>query len=124
NAEGWKHKGRNKPDAKGRLIEWDNVALFSLSRSEVSRLSEHQMGELMRIVVDEVRQSQLSPENGNVTGHGLGFKDLIVLPVHGDTDHIHMQAFVNRIPWNFDAKASGSAEKDTGIWDAFRANVN
>ena len=130
--EGWKIKSRNKPADDGSFYEWDHVTLFSLTRAEVAKLSQEEIEKLIQIAVDEVRQSQLKvnsfDKDGkpvyNSTGHGQGFKDVIIFPLHEDTGNIHIQGFINRIPWNYDAKASGAVEKDTNIWDNYRDNVN
>ena len=125
---GWTMPGRARVNGDGEIPEWDHVNLFSLSREEASALSREQLNRLIQIVVDEVRKAtEVEGEAGrNPDGTSKGFKDLLLLPLHQDRDNsVHLQALVNRVPWNFDGKATNNAEKSIGnVFAAYRSNVN
>lgn len=120
-ASGWSIAQRGKPGEGGRMPEWDHIALFSLTRDEASKVqfTPDLMKELMRIVVDEARRPQ---KEG--AAHDTAFKEMFLMPMHYDQDNVHLQAFINRIAWDPTAKRTFGVEKDTGVWDAMRVNVN
>lgn len=121
-AQGWKLAQREKEGGGGRMPEWDHLALFSLTRDEASKIqfTPDVMKEVMRIVVDEARR----PQKSGTEAHEQASKEMFLMPVHFDQDNVHLQAFINRIGWNPTAKRTYGVEKDTGAWDAMRANVN
>lgn len=138
--DGWTHAMRamrtpsgETPKAADEAPEWDYHTLFSLSRTEMSRLTEEEVATLIDITVDEIRQSQFKEYNEdektgkvsrNPTGHGKGYKEAFIFPLHTDTDNFHVQGFVNRHPWNVEEKISGAAEYKASIFANFRENVN
>lgn len=137
---GWDHAMRamrtpkgETPKAADEAPEWDYLTFFSLSRTEMAKLSEADVATLIDITVDEFRQSQLrewqddektGKQVRNPTGHGKGFKEMFVFPLHTDTDNFHIQGFVNRHPWNIEEKVSGPAEYKASIFANLRENVN
>ena len=127
-ADGWDMSGRARKNDAGEIPEWDHVMLFSLSRDEAARLSADDLNTLIRLAVDEARKPILTEglAGRNPDGSANGFKDMVLMPLHQDKDNnVHIQAYVNRVAWNFEAKATGNSEKDTGsIWGAYMANLN
>ena len=121
-ASGWTIAQRGKPGEGGRMPEWDHIALFSLTRDEASKIqfTPDLMNEVMRIVVDEVRR----PQKQGADAHQNAAKEVFLMPMHYDQDNVHLQAFINRISWDPVAKRTFQVEKDTGVWDAMRVNVN
>lgn len=126
----WDHLGRARKRGDGEIPEWDHMALWSMTRREGSKLAidPEIVREINRIVVDEFRKSQ---DQGIDEKTKLSFplidngaKDIFLMPVHYDTDNVHLQAFVNRIPWDFDGKVSGRAERTNSFFDNIRARIN
>lgn len=126
---GWDHRGRARKRGDGEIPEWDHMALWSMTRREGSKLAfdPDVVREINRIVVDEFRRSQdqgMDKDGKPVPPLENGAKDIFLMPVHYDTDNVHIQAFVNRIPWDFEAKISGIAEKNNSFFDLVRAKIN
>lgn len=124
----WDHRGRARKREDGEIPEWDHMALWSMTRREGSKLAidPETIKEINRIVVDEFRRSQDQGKDkaGNPLPLIEGAKDMFLMPVHYDTDNVHLQAFVNRIPWDFEGKVSGKAEKENSFFDNVRARIN
>jgi hypothetical protein len=107
--------------------EWDHVAL-TLSRQEGEQATPEQMKAAVAILTDVLRTPPLrftrdgDPETyqrwlaekritrGDVLGID-GTRMVHVLPVHDDTDNVHVQAFVHRHPIDVDKREVGAAIK-------------
>lgn len=126
----WDHLGRARKRGDGEIPEWDHMALWSMTRREGSKLAidPEIIREINRIVIDEFRKSQDQgvDEKTKIPFPLIenGAKDIFLMPVHYDTDNVHLQAFVNRIPWDFEGKVSGRAERTNSFFDNIRARIN
>lgn len=82
----------------GEPKEWDHVVV-GLSRAEAEKLGPDGVKDWARTVI---RAMQDSPA-------GDGKRQMLVTPIHDDTDNIHLQFLLHRIPVNETTKTAGAS---------------
>lgn len=82
----------------GEPKEWDHVVV-GLSREDAAALGPEGVKEWARVVI---RSMQDSPA-------GDGKRQMLVTPLHNDTDNPHLQFLMHRIPVNEDARTVGAS---------------
>lgn len=88
-------------DTRGRYGEpkqWDHVVV-GLSRAEAEALGAEGMKEWFKVAI---RAMQDSPA-------GDGKRQMLVTPIHDDTDNVHIQFLLHRIPVNEGARTVGAS---------------
>lgn len=82
----------------GEPKEWDHVVL-GLSRAEADALGPDGIKEWFRVAIQAMQDSPA----------GDGKRQMLVTPIHYDTDNIHIQFLLHRIPVNEAARTVGAS---------------
>lgn len=91
-------KIRDTTSRYGPPKEWDHVVI-GLSREEAVALGEEGVQEWFRVVAEAMQESPA----------GDGKRQMIATPIHDDTDKLHMQFLLHRIPVDEVSKMVGAS---------------